>query len=44
MADEINNEALAQLVAVSLVIQQIPDIEEIARMLPVESRRYLAGI
>jgi hypothetical protein len=44
VADQIYDEGLTKLVADPLVGQQIPDIEEIARMLPVEGRHDLSRI
>jgi hypothetical protein len=44
MADEVDDERLAEIVRDAFVGEQIADIEEIARMLPVERRDELAGI
>ena len=44
MADEVDDERLAEIVCDAFVGEQIADIEEVTRMLPVERRDELAGV
>jgi len=41
---QIDDESPSQLIAVAFVGEQVPDVEEIARMLPVEGGDNLSGI
>ena len=44
VADEVDNEGLTEIICDALVRQQIPNVEQVARMLPVECGDDLPGI